>query len=45
MLGTIPRDVPHGTDDGVRWVAVEAERFSEEDIVWPRRSAVLDSVE
>ena len=45
MLGTIPRDVPHGTDDGVRWVAVEEERFSEEDIVWPRRSAVLDSVE
>ena len=45
QAGQAPRDVPHGSDNGVRWISIEEERFTEEDIVWLRRSAVLDSVE
>ena len=45
VTGLNPGDVPHGTDDGIRWVNVEGERFNEEDIVWLRRSAVLNCVE
>ena len=43
--GEKPEDIEHGTDDGTRWVEVDDERFSEDDLVWLRRRAMLECVE
>ena len=42
--GKSPASDGHGVHDGRRWVEVDDERFTEEDIVWLRRSAVISSV-
>lgn len=39
-----PASSSHGIDDGRRWVEVDGERFTEDDIVWLRRSGVITSV-
>ena len=42
--GVPPEDSPHGAGNGCRWIEIDDERFTEDDIVWLRRSAVISSI-
>ena len=43
--GHEPDEIAHGTEDDVRWAEVDGERFTEDDILWLRRSVMLDSID